>query len=77
MTFWSWRTAKSPTGSWGVPIGWDGTSDGLPDGGYDGALVRAVTGHEKAEPGRRAVHRMAAAVEARPAQGAGLAGDVC
>jgi hypothetical protein len=33
-------------GGWGVPIRWDGTVAGLPDDGYDGALVSAVTGHE-------------------------------
>jgi hypothetical protein len=37
-------------GGWGVPIGWDGTTGDLPDDGYDGALVRAVTGHENSVP---------------------------
>jgi hypothetical protein len=32
-------------GGWGVPLRWDGTVADLPDG-YDGALVRAVEGHE-------------------------------
>jgi hypothetical protein len=32
-------------GGWGVPLGWDGTLTDLPDG-YDGALARAVGGHE-------------------------------
>jgi hypothetical protein len=32
---------------WGVPISWDGTVLGLPDG-YSDALVRAVTGHHNA-----------------------------
>ena len=32
-------------GGWGVPIGWDGTVEDLPDG-YDGAMVRAVEGHQ-------------------------------
>lgn len=61
-------------GGWGVPIGWDGTSDGLPDGGYDGALVSAVTGYEKASPADT-LCIMAAAVEASR-QGIGLAGEV-
>jgi hypothetical protein len=37
------------TGGWGVPIQWDGTSASLP-GGYDGALISAVTGHENSVP---------------------------
>jgi hypothetical protein len=32
-------------GGWSVPIRWDGTVKDLPDG-YDGALVRAVEGHQ-------------------------------
>jgi hypothetical protein len=32
-------------GGWGVPMRWDGSPDDLPDG-YDGALARAVDGHE-------------------------------
>ncbi len=32
-------------GGWGVPMAWDGTVEDLPTG-YDGALVRAVEGHE-------------------------------
>lgn len=32
-------------GGWGVTFAWDGTLTDLPDG-YDGALVRAVTGRE-------------------------------
>ena len=32
-------------GGWGVPIRWDGTVQDLPDG-YDGAMVRAVEGHQ-------------------------------
>ena len=32
-------------GGWGVPLRWDGTVADLPDG-YDGALARAVEGHE-------------------------------
>lgn len=59
------------TGGWGVPICWDGTIGGLPEG-YDGALVRAVTGHEnKVLPDTLCI--MAAAV--RPGRrGSGLAG---
>lgn len=34
---------------WGVPLRWDGTPGGLPEG-YDGALVSAVTGHEGEVP---------------------------
>lgn len=59
------------TGGWGVPILWDGTADDLP-GGYDDALVRAVTGHEgRIPPDTLCI--MAAAV--RPGRrGSGLAG---
>ena len=32
-------------GGWGVPIAWDGSVADLPEG-YDGALARAVDGHE-------------------------------
>jgi hypothetical protein len=32
-------------GGWGVPLAWDGTVQDLPDG-YDGAMVRAVEGHQ-------------------------------
>lgn len=32
-------------GAWAVPIRWDGTASDLP-GGYDGALVRSVEGHD-------------------------------
>ncbi len=59
---------------WGVPIRWDGTPSRLPDGGYDGALVCAVAGHEKSVPADT-LCIMAAAVEAGH-QGAGLAGNV-
>lgn len=31
--------------AWAVPMAWDGTAPDLPEG-YDGALVRAVDGHE-------------------------------
>jgi GNAT superfamily N-acetyltransferase len=60
-------------GGWGVPLQWDGTVTTLP-GGYDGALISAVTGHENAiRPDTLSV--MAAAV--RPdRQGSGLAEKV-
>lgn len=59
---------------WGVPVRWDGTPGGLPGGGYDGALMSAVTGHEKSAPaGTPCI--MAAAVKTG-SQGAGLAGNV-
>ena len=32
-------------GGWGVPLAWDGSVDGLPDG-WDGALERAVSEHD-------------------------------
>jgi hypothetical protein len=59
-------------GGWGVPIRWDGTVGGLPDGGYDGAMVSAVTGHEEAVPADTFCI-MAAAVKA-DRQAGGLAG---
>jgi GNAT superfamily N-acetyltransferase len=60
-------------GGWGVPIAWDGTAGGLPDG-YDGAMASAVTGHERSAPADT-LCVMAAAV--RPdRQGSGLAGKV-
>jgi GNAT superfamily N-acetyltransferase len=61
-------------GGWGVPILWNGTAAALPDGGYDGAMVRAVAGHENSvEPDALCV--MAAAV--KPGHhGTGLAGHV-
>jgi len=59
-------------GGWGVPLRWDETIGDLPDGGYDGALVSAVTGHENSVPADT-LCVMAAAVRA-DRQGAGLAG---
>jgi hypothetical protein len=59
-------------GGWGVPIRWDGTISTLPDG-YDGALISAVTGHEKSVP-TDTLCIMAAAVRA-DRQGSGLAGQ--
>jgi GNAT superfamily N-acetyltransferase len=60
-------------GGWGVPIGWNGKTPALPDG-YDGAMVRAVEGHENSvEPDTLCV--MAAAVK-QGHQGKGLAGQV-
>jgi GNAT superfamily N-acetyltransferase len=59
-------------GGWGVPLRWDGTVPELPAGGYDGALVSAVTGHEDSvAPDTLCI--MAAAVR-RDRQGGGLAG---
>jgi GNAT superfamily N-acetyltransferase len=61
-------------GGWGVPLRWAGTVATLPRGGYDGALVTAVTGHqESVRPDTLSV--MAAAVKAG-CQGQGLAGQV-
>ena len=60
-------------GGWGVPIQWNGTVSTLP-GGYDGALISAVTGHENAAPSDT-LCIMAAAVR-QDRQGAGLAGKV-
>ena len=59
-------------GGWGVPLRWDETIGDLPDGGYDGALVSAVTGHENSVPADT-LCIMAAAVRV-DRQGAGLAG---
>jgi GNAT superfamily N-acetyltransferase len=61
-------------GGWGVPIRWDGTVADLPDGGYDGAMISAVTGHE-GEVRADTLCVMAAAVR-RDRQGTGLAGEV-
>jgi GNAT superfamily N-acetyltransferase len=58
-------------GGWGVPIGWDETIAALPEG-YDGALVSAVTGYEKADRADT-LCIMAAAVRS-DRQGGGLAG---
>lgn len=60
-------------GGWCVTFAWDGTPADLPDG-YDGALVRAVTGHEA---GTRAntLCFMAASVAAEVAR-RGLAAEV-
>lgn len=58
-------------GGWGVAVRWDGTISTLP-GGYDGALVSAVTGYENAVPADT-LCIMAAAVRAGR-QGGGLAG---
>jgi len=52
---------------------WDGTVAGLPAGGYDGALVASVNGHEASLP-RDTLCIMAAAVR-RDRQGGGLAGQ--
>ncbi len=56
-----------------MPLSWDGTIPGLAEGGYDGALVAAVTGYEQAlQPDTLCI--MAAAVR-RDRQGGGLAGQ--
>ena len=60
-------------GGWGVPMAWDGTVEDLPDG-YDGALIRSVTGHEQGSPATT-LCLMAAAV-ANGQTGRGLAGRV-
>jgi GNAT superfamily N-acetyltransferase len=60
-------------GCWGVPLRWDGTVAGLPDGGYDGAMIASVTGHETGIPADT-LCLMAAAVRA-DRQGTGLAGQ--
>ena len=60
-------------GGWGVPIAWDGSASGLPEG-YDGTLISGVGGHESGiEPNTLSV--MAAAVRA-DRHGGGLAGQV-
>lgn len=58
-------------GAWGVPLRWDGAS-GLHDGGYDGALITSVAGHEN-DVTANTLCVMAAAVRAGR-QGTGLAG---
>jgi len=65
---------KVAAGGWGVPVRWDGTTSGLPEGGYDGALISAVTGRENSVPADT-LCVMAAAVRAER-QGTGLAGRV-
>lgn len=60
-------------GGWGVPVRWDGTVEDLPNG-YDGALVRAVDGHDHDVP-PTALSFMAAAVR-RGETGRGLAAEV-
>ncbi len=60
-------------GGWGVPLRFDGTTAGLPEGGYDGALIASVVGHE-ASVVPDALCIMAVAVRA-DRQGAGLAGQ--
>jgi GNAT superfamily N-acetyltransferase len=60
-------------GAWAVPLRWNGQVNGLPDRGYDGALISSVTGHENGEPADT-LCIMAAAVRA-DRQGTGLAGQ--
>jgi GNAT superfamily N-acetyltransferase len=60
-------------GAWAVALRWNGQVSGLPDQGYDGALINSVTEHENGEqPDTLCV--MAAAVRA-DRQGGGLAGQ--
>lgn len=61
-------------GGWGVPLRWDGTIADLPVGGYNGALIAAVSGYEAATTSDT-LCVMAAAVRT-DRQGAGLAGVV-
>jgi len=60
-------------GAWAVPLRWNGQASGLPDRGYDGALISSVTEHENGESANT-LCVMAAAVRA-DRQGAGLAGQ--
>ncbi len=60
-------------GGWGVPLRWDGTVPGLP-GGYDGALLTAISGLEQ-DVAPDTLCAMAVAVR-RDRQGAGLGGRV-
>ncbi len=60
-------------GAWAVPLRWNGRASGLPDRGFDGALISSVTGHENGEP-PDTLCIMAAAVRA-DRQGTGLAGQ--
>jgi len=68
------ESGEVAAGGWGVPINWDGSSGGLPERGYDGALVSAVTGHEQDIPANT-LCIMATVVERRR-RGTGLARDV-
>ena len=60
-------------GAWAVPLRWNGQVSGLPDRGYDGALISSVTGRENGES-VDTLCIMAAAVRA-DRQGTGLAGQ--
>lgn len=60
-------------GGWGVAMNWDGTLPDLPDG-YDGALTRAVEGHEAGVP-VNTLCLMAIAVSSAEKR-RGLAGEV-
>lgn len=60
-------------GAWAVPLRWNGHVSGLPDRGFDGALMSSVTGHENREAADT-LCIMAAAVRA-DRQGTGLAGQ--
>ncbi len=67
------ESGRVVAGGWGVPLRWDGSVGDLPDG-YDGALVRAVEGHEADEP-PICLSIMATAVR-DDLRGQGLAGRV-
>jgi GNAT superfamily N-acetyltransferase len=45
---WFLDDGRVAAGGWGVPIAWDGTPGGLPEG-YDAALVASVETHEAAQ----------------------------
>lgn len=60
-------------GAWAVPLRWNGQVNGLPDHGYEGALINSVTEHEIGEP-PDTLCLMAAVVHA-DRQGMGLAGQ--
>lgn len=45
---WFLDDGRLAAGGWGVPIAWDGTPDGLPEG-YDAALVASVEAFEAAK----------------------------
>ena len=60
-------------GGWGVPLHWDGSIGGLPDG-YDGSMVRSVEAHERsADVDCLSIMAIAVSADRRHA---GLAGEV-
>jgi hypothetical protein len=52
-------------GAWAVPLRWNGQADGLPQRGFDSALINSVTEHENGEP-PDTLCMMAAAVRPEP-----------